>query len=122
MTNPLLQEALKLEEASSGGVAYLKEKITTILSEPYNVPPEKYKPYLKALGKAFVDNDEAFTEAREVVWEDEAMEDVEDELYAEMCERLEVPDPPEDDLKVILDEAWDEAVEQIVKDVYLTKD
>ena len=115
----MLQDALKFEEASSGGVEFLKEKIWPILVEPFYVPPEKYEPYFKALGKAYVDNDEDIEEAREAVWEDEAMNAIEDELYAEMCERLEVPDEPEDDLKVILDEAWDEAVEQIVTDVYL---
>ena len=119
MTNSLLQEALRLEKASSDGVAFLKEKIWPIVSEPYNVPPENYEPYFKSLGQAFVDNDGDMAEARAVVWEDEAMNAVEDELYAEMCERLEVPNPPEDDLKEILDEAWDEAIEQIVTDVYL---
>ena len=110
---------MKLEEASSGGVAYLKEKIWPILVEPFNVPPETYEPYFKALGKAYVDNDNDIEEAREAVWEDEAMNAIEDELYAEMCERLKVPDDPDDDLKIILDEAWDDAVEQIVTDVYL---
>ena len=115
----VLQEAMKLEEASSGGVAYLKEKIWPILVEPFNVRPETYEPYFKALGKAYFDNDNDIEEAREAVWEDEAMNAIEDELYAEMCERLKVPDDPDDDLKIILDEAWDEAVEQIVTDVYL---
>lgn len=118
----VLKEALRLEKATSDGVAFLKEKVWPIVSEPYNVPPEKYQPYFKSLGQAYIDNDEDIEEARAVVWEDEEMNSVEDELYAEMCERLEVPDEPDDDLKEILDEAWDESVEQIVKDVYLTED
>ena len=118
--NELLREALELGWPE--GSSLLQDKITTILAEPYNVPQQKYETYFKALGKAYVENEEDFAEGKESVLEDEAMNAIDDALYAEMCERLEVPDPPEDDLLEIISDAWDEAVEEIVLNVYLPED
>ncbi len=107
----LLKEAVDLGPID--GCELLQAKISQVLSEPCTVPVAKYELYYKALGQAYVENEEEFLDGREEVLEEAEMVSIDNALYEEMADRLQLPNEegPWSDMLV---DAWDEALESVV--------
>ena len=124
MTRPekipeILQEAIELGDID--GCELIKARISQILSEPVAVPQKRYETYYKALGRAYKANDDEFLDGREEVLEDEEMQSIDDDLYAEMADRMELPKEEDEWVEMLVD-AWDEALEIVVIPSYVPED
>jgi len=112
-----IKELLDLGDVK--GTQYLQDRVTEILSGLAEVSVERADKYFKALGEAYKEYDEYFCEARSFVLEEsddaEEMTKIDDDLYGEVYDRLQIPkDNPDETLIFWLAEAWDEGLEQIV--------
>lgn len=97
------------------GPRALRDQVTYILTGLAEVSVEKAHALYDALGKAWKENDQDFVEARCLVMEDEEMTKTEDELWDEVCSRLEIPiDNPNETLIEYLSEAFEDALEEVV--------
>ena len=107
----ILKEAIELGPID--GCELLQARISQVLSEPAKVQPERYEAYYKALGESYVRNEDEFIEGREEVLEIEEMVAIDNALYEEMADRLQLPNEegPWSDMLV---DAWDEALESVV--------
>lgn len=111
-----LEEVAELDDME--GPQALQEKVSEILSGLATVSVERADKYCEALGNAYTESgDEDFCSARDEVLEDDEMRKIDDDLYAEVYDRLQIPkDNPDETLIGYLSEAWDEALEETVLD------
>ena len=109
------------------GPTVLQDKVTEILSGLAEVSVERANKYFKALGEAYKEYDEDFCEARTFVMEEsddaEEMNKIDDDLYGEIYDRLQIPkDNPDETLIEYLSEAWDEGLEEIIVNSWVPED
>lgn len=105
-----------------GGVEvtqYLQDRGTEIRSGLAEVSVERPGKYFRALGEAYKEYGEDFDEARTCVLEEsddaEEMNQINDDLYAEIYDRLQIPKGDIDETHIFrLMDAWNGGLEQIV--------
>lgn len=106
------------------GPSAIQDRVTEILSGLAEVRVERANKYFDAIGKAYKENgEEDFCEAKEVVLEDDEMRQIDDDLYGEVYDRLQIPkENPNEILIEYLSEAWDEGLEQIIVNSWVPDD
>jgi hypothetical protein len=106
------------------GPSAIQDRVTEILSGLSEVPVERANKYFDAIGKAYKKNgEEDFCEAKEEVLEDDEMRQIDDDLYGEVYDRLQIPkENPNEILIEYLSEAWDEGLEQIIVNLWVPDD
>lgn len=112
----ILREAIELGPVH--GCELLQARISQVLSEPSEVPVEKYELYYKALGQAYIENEQEFLDGREEVLEQQEMASIDNALYEEMADRLQLPNE-EGPWSEMLVDAWDDALESVVTGSWL---
>ncbi len=117
MLEPSLEEIVAMDNIA--GPRALQDQVSYILTGLAIVPIDKAHAFYEALGKAWKENDEDYDEAVCVVLEDEEMGAIDDALWTEVCERLEIPiEEPNETLIDYLSEAYEDALEEVVINHY----
>ena len=113
MLSKSLEEIVAMDNIE--GPRALQDQITYILTGLAEVSVERAHALYDALGKAWKDNDEDWVEGYVCVMENEELAKIEDELYDEVCLRLEIPiENPNETLVEYLSEAFEDALEEVV--------
>lgn len=117
-----LEEVAELDNIEGPNV--IQDRVTEILSGLAEVSVERANSYFKALGKAYSENqEEDFCAAKDDVLEDDEMHQIDDDLYGEVYDRLQIPkENPNETLIEYLAEAWDEGLEQIIRTQWMPED
>ena len=107
-----LEELATIEE--SDAVEALTQDVTYILTGLSEVSVERANKYFQALADKYKELDD-MTEAVQECDEDEELRAINNDLYGEVYDRLEIPkDNPNETLIERLSEAWDDGLEQVV--------
>ena len=117
-----LEEIAELDNIEGPNI--IQDRVTEILSGLAEVSVERADSYFKALGKAYSENqEEDFCGSKDDVLEDDEMRQIDDDLYGEVYDRLQIPkENPNEKLIAYLTEAWDEGLEEIVRTQWLPED
>ena len=117
-----LEEIADLDNIEGPNV--IQDRVTEILSGLAEVSVERADSYFKALGKAYSENqEEDFCGSKDDVLEDDEMRQIDDDLYGEVYDRLQIPkENPNETLIEYLAEAWDEGLEQIIRTQWMPED
>ena len=116
-----LEEVAELDNIEGPNV--IQDRVTEILSGLAEVSIERADSYFKALGKAYSENqEEDFCGSKDDVLEDDEMRQIDDDLYGEVYDRLQIPkENPNEKLISYLAEAWDEGLEQIIRTQWMSE-